>query len=429
MVVAQEPPTPPETMIEAFETQVKGCLRLGSMLGAGILHWSVEDYRNGGVVRQIFDGWTGEPLANNPQLRFTGYLHHCVLSGKAPQLAAFYPTAGGRLPHLPDPQVSQIAQALGPALAAHLQEHWQDARQFVQTSFPQTNEVRRLANFLPGFLRIAQRTRLPLSLLEIGCSAGLNLFPDAYRYRLSIEPPSELGAEELGQQLDYWPLTGGTDSNCDAPEISCAWHKVPAHLPQFLQQPLRVASRQGCDIRPVDIGSEEAVNRLCCWIWGDQLERLRLIRQAIDIARVGLQANRAQIFQGGAADWLEERLQDWPEGQALVLMHSVVWVYLHEDERQRIRQLMQAAAQRASATRPLYWLSMDQALLSDSFKLRLCAWDGIQDSAPVDICQPKHLDESGLPGVALAVCHPHGASLEFLESVKSVKSVDGESVD
>ena len=66
---------------------------------------------------------------------------------------------------------------------AALELHAGSLRRFVRERRVQTNETQRCVALLPAFLSVAAATRLPLDLIELGPSAGLNLVFDRYRYR------------------------------------------------------------------------------------------------------------------------------------------------------------------------------------------------------------------------------------------------------
>jgi hypothetical protein len=113
-------------------------------------------------VFALLRGHEGDPEPSALALRLMGAVHRLVLRGDASDLARHYPSAGGS-PHEP-----------WPVFLATLRDHADELRRLLDDPV-QTNEPARCGALLGGFLEIARRTHLPLRLLEVGASAGLNL--------------------------------------------------------------------------------------------------------------------------------------------------------------------------------------------------------------------------------------------------------------
>jgi hypothetical protein len=285
-----------------------------------------------GAVAQALRSWTGDPVADALALRLAGGLHALVLSGRAPDLAAVYP--GGA-------RAGDVA-ALRAAVLASLDEQAAFLCAFLEGP-PQTNEVGRSAALLGGFLTVAAETGRPLSLLEIGASAGLNLLWDHYGYRLGA---AGWGPEDAAVTL--------------APE----WR---GDLPPL--GPVEVAARRGCDRAPVDPRDRL---RLLAYVWADQATRRRRLEAALaQAARLGLTVEAAD-----AGDWTRRQLETPAAGQATVLYHSIVWQYLPAASRRAVVAAVRRAAGQANTEAPFAWLRMEPLPGADCAAVTLTLWPG-----------------------------------------------------
>lgn len=344
-----EAPLPPAALADAFRTQARGCEQTGSPIYAALLMRAAGDLERGGVFAEIVAGYRGQPILDAMPLRILGRAHALVLAGEAPSLARYFPSAGG----------SFEAEGAWRALARLIESKKALFADATTSWRVQTNEVRRSAALLPGFLRIAARTKLPLRLCEIGASAGLNQAFDRYRY--------QLGPHRWGDPAS--PLLLDTEWQGPAPDLAA---------------PLRVAERRGCDVAPIDLRDPAERVKLQSFVWPEQRDRMERLRAAIEVVA----ADPPLIERTPAGDFVERHVAPHP-GVATVLFHSVVWWYVPEAERNRVTAAIESAAARATREAPLAWLRMEGARVEQA-ELRLRLWPGGED-------------------VLLAAVHWHGA--------------------
>lgn len=314
------------------------CEHMGSPFTARLCGLIADQLTDETAVGRAVVGWPGDPLADALPMRFTGALHALVLFEKAPTLAAAYP--GGKQ--------GEDAEALWPAVEDALDQHEEFLLGFLESP-PQTNEVGRSSVLLGGFHTIARETGLPLSILEIGASAGLNLFWDHYRYNL--------GEAEWGPKAA--PLT-----------LTPNWSGA---LPPLGD--VRVVARAGCDQNPIDASDAAARLHLLSYAWADMFERRARLEAALDhVVEEGLKLDRAD-----AGDWATERLATLVPGVATVLYHSVFWQYLTPEVKARVRAAIDSAAAQATPEAPFAWLRMEAHESLECAGLYLKTWPGPSD--------------------------------------------------
>jgi hypothetical protein len=326
-----------------LRTQAGHCERLGSPFYAGLLERAAADIEVGGPVAQILRGHEEDPPESMLALRLMGSVHRRVLEGALPALAARYPHSGVPFGRIADKRNTADADLAWPAFRQALIDDGEEIRSLLDRPV-QTNEVGRCAARLPGFFAVASETGLPLRLLEIGASAGLNLRWDRYRY----EARSFAWGEETSPVRIAFGLEG------DPPQAAAA----------------EVVERHGCDPRPVDPATEEGALTLLSFVWPDQLERLRRLHAALELTtEVPVLADRAR-----AAEWAAARLSAPRPGVATVVFHSIVMQYLPDAERREFEHAVQAAGEVATDSAPLAWLRMEPA--GDRAEVRLACWPG-----------------------------------------------------
>jgi hypothetical protein len=344
-----------QAVLDAFAKQIGWCESLGSPFTASLLTVLRDDIATGGASAELTGRWAGDPVADALALRMAGALHALALTEQAPALASCYP-----------PNVATMEQ-LRPAVLATVQEHQGAIRAFL-SSPPQTNEVGRSGVLVGGFLHIANETGLPLRLLEIGASAGLNATWDRYHYRL--------GDAAWGDPQS-------------AVRIAPSWEGTPPPI----DAPVRVIERLACDIAPVDLEDPAQRLRLRAYVWPDQRERLSRLESAIELAR----AHGPKVERADAADWVRARLSEPAAGSATVLYHSIMWQYMPSETQASIRASVEDAGGRATTAAPLAWLRFEFSHPESRPELRMTLWPGGRE-------------------VRLAVAHPHGSSVSWLGS-------------
>jgi hypothetical protein len=318
---------------ENLAFQAEACRLLGSTLYAGLLSAAAEDADSGGPSWQVLCEDELEPGPSALALRLMGAVNRLVLAGGEPELAAVYGA--------PDADPA----AAWPVFAATLERRTAELRRLVPLPV-QTNEVGRCAALLFGFAEVAARTRLPLRLLEVGASAGLHLCWDRYRYR-----SAEFAWGEAASPVEVpFALDGGRPT------------RPPARID--------VRIRAGCDLAPLDPGSDEDRRTLLAYVWPDQRERVARLAAAASVAA----AEGIEVERAGAAEWVEGQLQRSAPGTATVVFHSIVTQYLPDGELRSFEGALRAAGGAADGDGPLAWLRMEPD--GDRAAVRLTTWPG-----------------------------------------------------
>jgi hypothetical protein len=320
-------------------------------------------------------------------------VHERVLAGSAQALRDYFPSVGGY--RAPD-------AALDAALAAFLHAERSALVELLASRHTQTNEIGRCAVLWPALCAIVERTgRRRLALLDYGCSAGLNLGVDRYRY-------------------DYGARTLGAAAAPGVPIIACrVVARRDAMLHAIERHPPELVARRGIDPAAVDVTDEAQVRWLRACVWPYDRERATRLDQALAIARrERFDVRRSADCTAAIEPWLDTLAGDVQP----VVFNSWVLHYLEPAARRAHVAFMRALVQR----RGVVWLSAEGAHIALSADGTHSAAGGTAFEAVGDAVIADDAIANGsqwwlttasaeaAQSTLIARSHPHGRWLQWL---------------
>lgn len=316
-----------DEIVAAFRKQIEFCGSRGASFTAAIIDAARRELEAGSVLLELMDNHQGDPWRNALPLRVAGGLHALALDGRASELAPFY-----KEPHV-SPDTEQLRKAMSPLWErerAHFERYIGKA--------PQTNEVRRACALLPGFSKIAETTDAPLDLLELGSSAGLLLGWDRFQY-------------------NFGDVQWGNSSAI----IETEWR---GDKPAKFHEPISVRKRSGCDLHPFNLSNPAELLHARSYIWPEDDFRRASFDQAV-ARNASLSAN---VIQADALDWLSKQLPNRAKDAATVIFHSVFALYLSDQQRAQMQDMLEQAGKTATTDAPLAWLQFEPHQVGDDME-------------------------------------------------------------
>lgn len=198
------------------------------------------------------------------------------------------------------------------SLREWLLKNWGPTRELMLARSTQTNEAGRCAVLLPALAQLSG----PLSLIEVGASAGLCLYPDRYSYTYR----SESGITRCD------PVTGPSSVTLDCELRHAA---PPTRVPE-------VAWRAGIDLNPIDIADTDQQKWLQSLIWPEHDGRRARLSAAAELVA----ADPPRLVPGDLLDTVESLAAEAPANTQTVVFHSAVLAYVEPAVRERFAALM-----------------------------------------------------------------------------------------
>lgn len=309
-----------------------------------------------------------QPGQRRPNLLLAA-LHDLVLQHPDEEYSRFYETVGGRYGN----SESEIDPM--PALRSFVAEHEVELAHLIATRSTQTNEVNRSCLWFVALRHAtSDLSDRPISVIEIGASAGLNLRFDRYHY-------------DFGSRGTYGNTNSDVHLRCD---IRSGSPELDVELP-----PIR--TRRGLELDPIDLSDAAERRWLKACIWPGQTDRHRRFDAAADLAT----ADPPTLIRDDAVDGIADLIEACDPDDHVIVMHSWVLTYLRRDRRDALDRIIDFAG----TDRDLTWISAE----GEGVTSWVPTIDGVVE--PHTVIGTSRWRSGDRTVERTGVCHPH---LEWL---------------
>jgi hypothetical protein len=225
--------------------------------------------------------------------------HRIVAGDPSLPFARFFPTVAGVAAEPP-----QAAAGEYPGFCA---DHRKALVELLQTRLVQTNEPARATAVRYALHEVGQRAGGPVTFLEIGPSAGIQL------------------------RFDRWGVcTGGRRFGPADPPLTVETEWRGAERPPDLDAIRPIRERFGVDLHPVDATDPDERRWLQALVWPEHVDRYAQLGQALD----AVAADPPEIIGGDAIELLPELDTGRIATDAdLVVFHSMVRIHVPPERR------------------------------------------------------------------------------------------------
>ncbi len=338
--------------------------------------------RDRGLLELIADSASPSTRRGRVPVLYLAALHDLALGHPTSELAAAMLGAG-----VDD---DRLAAAIDRALVDHREEFVTTMR----TRSVQTNEVGRSAPIVAGLAALTASGVLdgrPIALVELGPSAGLNLFAD--RWTIDFARDGAL-VHRAG------PPDSPVHLRCElrGPHTPSAFTCAP------------IASRTGVDPEPIDAGDPTQTRWLRACVWPDVPERPQRLAAALEAVRPDPPA----LVRGDAVTDLAPVVSAVAADRFPVVVSTWALAYLSADGRDAVVGGLESIA----AERDLALLTLEEPRFTPWLDPHGAEVTAAGDGTPTMLGLRVWRDGSST-ATGLAMAHPHGTWMHWLAGAPS----------